>query len=540
MRIKLPPIGLAAALIVCLFRSSPALAYGPEKPKPLPPELAQKRKIPSFYKQYLLVDGLPVVSSNNVPHAALQEAAKLARKMLAGRPDILKEMIKRNGRIMVVGVNEGITDLPEYRWLKPKAFWNLRSRGFGGGHRKLTTSCSEENLLCLPDDLYEEENIFIHEFAHTIHETLSVSDPEKKFDKKLAELHQNALDKKLWTCSYKPMYAVVNEREYFAEGVQSWFDCNNENNFKHNHVNTREELKAYDPGLAKLIDETFRLTEKNDWRYKPPRKRPYVTAPGESLKCDPFYKKHVRARNFAILSSANAPDAALLEADRIIRRMFAYRHDILQDMIDADLRLVVLGEKETVANIPELKGSKTAGRILSYDPKHKRIACGRENLLETEGDPNAGESVLIREMARAIHLMCGRRPIDEKLQKALEAYEKRKKSSARVFRRQLGVKPVDLRFDAKLKQLHKNAIEKGLWKNTLAASSPEEYFVEGVQSWFDANAQDKPGHNKVNTRTELEKYDPDLAKFIAELFLHAERVDWRYQTPRRTIRESEK
>ncbi|MEZ5430677.1 MAG: hypothetical protein R3F31_05750 [Verrucomicrobiales bacterium] len=55
----------------------------------------------------------------------------------------------------------------------------------------------------------------------------------------------------------KGTYAVINKEEYWAEGVQSWFDGNRENDFEHNQVNTREELKSYDPALAKLLREIF-------------------------------------------------------------------------------------------------------------------------------------------------------------------------------------------------------------------------------------------------------------------------------------------
>src|SRR5690606_17564659 len=53
----------------------------------------------------------------------------------------------------------------------------------------------------------------------------------------------------------------TNHHEYFAEGVQSWFDNNRENDNEHNHVNTRAELIAYDPGLAALCREVFGDTE---------------------------------------------------------------------------------------------------------------------------------------------------------------------------------------------------------------------------------------------------------------------------------------
>ena len=42
-----------------------------------------------------------------------------------------------------------------------------------------------------------------------------------------------------------------------AEGVQSWFNTNRQNDHDHNHVDTREELISYDPGLALLIEEVF-------------------------------------------------------------------------------------------------------------------------------------------------------------------------------------------------------------------------------------------------------------------------------------------
>ena len=56
---------------------------------------------------------------------------------------------------------------------------------------------------------------------------------------------------------WKGKYASVNDREYFAEGVQSWFDNNRVNDHDHNHVHTRATLLEYDPGLAALCREVF-------------------------------------------------------------------------------------------------------------------------------------------------------------------------------------------------------------------------------------------------------------------------------------------
>jgi hypothetical protein len=69
---------------------------------------------------------------------------------------------------------------------------------------------------------------------------------------------------------WKGKYASVNHHEYWAEGVQSWFDNNRENDHDHNHVNTREELVEYDAGLAELCREVFGNTE---LRYTKPQTR---------------------------------------------------------------------------------------------------------------------------------------------------------------------------------------------------------------------------------------------------------------------------
>ena len=52
--------------------------------------------------------------------------------------------------------------------------------------------------------------------------------------------------------------------------MQDWFDDNRENDALHNQVNTRSELKEYDPALAGLCAEVF---GDGDWRYQRPRLR---------------------------------------------------------------------------------------------------------------------------------------------------------------------------------------------------------------------------------------------------------------------------
>jgi hypothetical protein len=222
-------------------------------------------KIPPFYKKYVNVDGYPITASEKVNDYALKEAAYLMRQMLANRPDVRKAMIDSGSRLCIIGYNEYTTDLPEFKDLSaPRAFahlsskdyWDARARGTGGSQTDPFCSCGEENLLGYPGDPYAAECILIHEMAHNIH-LRGVVRVDPTFDGRLEAVYKKAMEKGLW----KGKYASVNHHEYFAEGVQNWFDNNRENDHDHNHVNTRAELKEYDPDLAKMCEEVFGNTQ---------------------------------------------------------------------------------------------------------------------------------------------------------------------------------------------------------------------------------------------------------------------------------------
>jgi arylsulfatase A-like enzyme len=209
-----------------------------------------------FYKQYTSVHGYPIVASENVNDYALKEAAHLIGLMTAKRPDVLQMMIISGSRMCILGHNEYTTDLPEFAHFEPKDYWDARARGTGGNLDDPLCSCGEENLLGYPGDPYAAECILIHEFAHNIHlRGLVHLDPT--FDERLEQAYQAAMEKGLW----KGKYAAVNHHEYFAEGVQSWFDNNRPPDHDHNHVNTRQELIEYDPALAAICREIFGDTE---------------------------------------------------------------------------------------------------------------------------------------------------------------------------------------------------------------------------------------------------------------------------------------
>ncbi|MCU0353040.1 MAG: hypothetical protein MUD08_04760 [Cytophagales bacterium] len=167
-------------------------------------------------------------------------------------------MIASKTRVAVMAASEVTTDIPEHRDLYqafPGTDWNKRARGLGATPERPASSCAEENLLCQASDLYAGEDILIHEFAHTIH-VMGLNGADASFDTSLRELYQKAKDKGLWTNTY----AISDYREYWAEGVQDWFNANREavpSDGVHNQINTRSELQAYDPELYAFVSRYF-------------------------------------------------------------------------------------------------------------------------------------------------------------------------------------------------------------------------------------------------------------------------------------------
>jgi len=236
----------------------PRPAAATTKVTEVPKELREVLKLDTFYKKYIDYKGYPILSSEKVSDEALLEARYLISQMLADRDDILQALIKGRCRFVVMAPTEMTTDVPEQRHLTPKDYWDKRARGLGGR----ITSCGEENLLNLRGDRYHNENILIHEFAHCIHNPgLRTVDP--KFDGRLRATFDRAIAKGLW----KDTYAATNASEYWAEGVQAYFDCQAPKGGVHNGIDTREKLATYDPELFELIDEVFKTSKFRYVRY---------------------------------------------------------------------------------------------------------------------------------------------------------------------------------------------------------------------------------------------------------------------------------
>jgi hypothetical protein len=228
---------------------------------PVSDELRQRLNLDPFYKKYTDASGVPVLSSAAPADESLIAACLLIEAMLSKRSDVAAAMVSAGERFAIIGKQEGTADIPEYRanlssQSEIDAF-NRRARGVAGD----VTSCGEENILCLDGDPYDDESICIFNFANaiTMYGTNAV-DPT--FDMRLRQLYMRASMSGILDGTYRNQ----DKASYWAEGVQDYYDTNAEADPPdgvHNSVNTRAELKDYDPALYGLIEEF--LPERLNW-----------------------------------------------------------------------------------------------------------------------------------------------------------------------------------------------------------------------------------------------------------------------------------
>lgn len=230
-----------------------------------------------------------------------------------------------------------------------------------------------------------------------------------------------------------------------------------------------------------------------------------VVAPCEGPYCHPsllgiyamhgFYRKIIATNQVAIVGSHEVQDRALELAVEVAEGMIEDRTLWWAFLVEAKAFIAVMSENEVTTDIPEHKflsddpdidwDSRARGRGATLALPLTTV--GEENLLCSSGDSYSGESILVHEFAHTLHVLV--------------------------------IAMIDPAFDAELDALFWQARGEGLWTDTYSNESRQEYWAEGVQSWFGANQVEQKGlHNHVNTREELLEHDPRLHELIGRWF----------------------
>ncbi|WP_276482690.1 hypothetical protein [Paraflavitalea pollutisoli] len=217
----------------------------------------KESNLDTYYRKYIDADGFPIVASRFVADSALVQTKMIVQKMLTRIPEAKAAMLKANFRVGVIGAREKVTDMPENRMMNiwwPGTDWDARGRGYGATEWLPLMTCGEENIIKLPGggDRYLYESIMVHEFAHNVDYGLRKA--RTGFEAELLAAFAYAKNNGLWSGTY----SMENDAEYFAEGVQAWFDTCNMYvliNGVRTKLKTREQLRTYDTRLFDLLSK---------------------------------------------------------------------------------------------------------------------------------------------------------------------------------------------------------------------------------------------------------------------------------------------
>lgn len=220
---------------------------------------------------------------------------------------------------------------------------------------------------------------------------------------------------------------------------------------------------------------------------------------------DAYYSQYADANGLPVLGGDLVSAAALTHACETILGMMSLRQDLLERMIANGTIAAVTGDGEGITQIPAYSDLDTVFPITgdTWDnrargglgaTKARPVSSGtEENVLCYGNDPyQAGgvhEDIFLHEFAHSVDLM------------ALE--------------------DLDPDFLDEVQAAYDDALANNLFENTYADDTVEEYWAEGVQTWFNTNLESDPPnglHNSVNTRAELESYDPALHGLISRIF----------------------
>jgi hypothetical protein len=260
---------------------------------PPPPQY----KLDPYYTKFTWADQFPIIG-REASDEALLKANDAICKMFAYRHDILKALMDDGVKLVVLGRNEKLADLPELKNVTDTNV-DLAARFLDYSPKTKLLVVPEENVLGNPKDADVGPCLEIRAMATALYDVcgtrpvdpnwnnrgrdvqqyeLRVKRLDVQFDDKLKQLYETAMSKGMW----KNTFAVQDRAAYWAEGVLAYFDAAGQNGapFKDtgrngdftdspHPITTREALKGYDPDLYALVNETMAYDGEVDWHYTP-------------------------------------------------------------------------------------------------------------------------------------------------------------------------------------------------------------------------------------------------------------------------------
>src|SRR6185295_18536796 len=177
--------------------------------------------------------------------------------------------------------------------------------------------------------------------------------------------------------------------------------------------------------------------------------------------------------------------------------LLAGRPDVIDAMVRDGMYLIVIGKDQNYTDMPEYRNSPNPAYLNERvrGTGGKPSSFGEENLLNLPLDRYDDESIGVHEFAHTI-------------------------DSA--------LRSIDPAWNARRNLAYQEAMDKGLWKFSYAASNAGEFWGEVVQSYFDCNRVNNWNHGPIGTREQLKAYDPDTYELCRVTLNLKPENDWRY------------
>ena len=214
-----------------------------------------------YYTQFLTSrDGIVVKGSSEVQPLSLEIARDIVDTMLERIPQVAALLRELGSSVVVYGLGLSSYDVPEHRM-----GYTLSQRavdGLGGDFDNPVASVAECNLIRLLAGRYmtryPNELVFVHEFAHSIHQAGIDHLADQTLARRLRETFANAQALDLWPGTY----GMLDVSEYFATITSIWFNAqaegiNGEWDGIRGPVNTRDEMREYDPMAWRLMADIY-------------------------------------------------------------------------------------------------------------------------------------------------------------------------------------------------------------------------------------------------------------------------------------------
>jgi hypothetical protein len=202
-----------------------------------------------------------------------------------------------------------------------------------------------------------------------------------------------------------------------------------------------------------------------------------------------IYKRYADAGGVPVIASEKPVDEAIRRACLLVLDYASVRADVRDTLLRRKVRFILMAKSEKTVNFPEYAA------LGDLDMRARGLGgvtdaiCAEENVLcDRASDRWRGESICVHEYAHTMHSGAWSVTIPD--------------------------------FNTRLEAAYRAALAAGKYANTYAGSKLSEYLAEGVQDWYNTNLESATPngvHNHVNTRAELEQYDPALYAILKEV-----------------------